>query len=458
MAANSHTNDTNSRMRLLEWQAFPVYLLLFLLCYLPVLLVPFAFADDYFFLSFSLHDRDFPLQYWPMFVTAGRPFFTLFWWFYSLFVHKIADLALLRLLGIVSLALLAFCLYKTMMAAGWRKSIALLIPIIICTMPAFQVYISWATISCAVILTVIAGASVYLGEQAYAKSYGLSKYLLWLSSVITLLVALAVTQCNPMFFWVFVAIILFRPDNIPVDYLRRFFWYLTIFLSSCALDFAIAEISKAAYGVQSMASERAHLTHHVWKKIIWFINEPLNYTLNFQQLMPSSCLAICLGILILLGLSLYLRGKPIKILIALGFIPLCYLPNLVIAENGASYRTTAALSAILVLYALFAIYGFRTVVLNKRYHFIFVTVLAIFTMISYGIAYRHVFIYFAIQQGVEIKILESTLSSNMQQKRIFSLWNQIPFSQRPRYDEFWCSSMSLPGLQKHILYVVQHEK
>ena len=435
-----------------------IYFAIFILCYLPVLLIPFAFSDDYFFLSFSQHDRDFPLQYWAMFITAGRPIFTLFWWFYSLFVHKIADLVFLRLLGIGSLTLLALCLYKTMVAAGWRRSVAFLVPILICTIPAFQVYISWASISCTVILAAIAGTSVRIATEGYSERNKSKKCLQWLAATMILLIALAITQCNSMFYWVFVAIILFRPKDMNSDYDKRFLWYLTIFLCSCVFDFFIAEAGKVIYGTQSIAIERTHLTHHFWKKILWFVQEPLTYCLNFQQLMPSPRLAIWLAIIILIGLTFHLNRNPRKIGVALSLIPLTYVPNLAIAENWASYRTTAALSAILVLYAVFAMYGFYKAFLREKHYFVLPRVLAVLAVISCTVVFRNVFIYFAFPQAIEMRLLRSTMHSELFHKKILPLWAQLAFAPRLRYDEFGCSSMSQPAIEKHILCVLQREK
>lgn len=95
------------QLRLVDW-GLPAYLLLFSSCYLPVLLVPYAFPDDYSYLHASLTDPGFPNSAFPGLAAAGRPLCMLYWWFYSIFIRRIADFALLRLLGIVGVSLLAF--------------------------------------------------------------------------------------------------------------------------------------------------------------------------------------------------------------------------------------------------------------------------------------------------------------------------------------------------------------
>jgi hypothetical protein len=94
----------------------------------------------------------------------------------------------------------------------------------------------------------------------------------------------------------------------------------------------------------------------------WFLHQPVVNGLNFTNIQPDPAVAIWFGVAILLGLWCYFDGNRRerigKVVIALALIPLTYLPNLLVAENWASYRTTIALGALIVLYLVLAIQGF----------------------------------------------------------------------------------------------------
>jgi len=331
------------------------------------------------------------------------------------------------------------------------------VPVMVCTTPSFQVYISWAVISVTIALTVLAGLSVSCGTKSYESLNNKWKIFWWVSATVILFFALATTQCNPMFFWVFVVILLFRPSGIVDDYPNRFIWYFSIFSSSCAVDFAVAEVGKTVYGIHAIAKERTHLTHHFAKKIVWFVNEPLTYALNFWHLRPSSGLAFGMGILILFGLSLYLLRRMGAILLALIILPLSFLPSLAIAESWASYRTTAALSALVIFLGLFTFHGFRQTILHGRYEKLFVIAIAMLTGVSCATAFYNVLQYFAIPQAVELRLLK-LVSSKANHQKILSDWEQITFCHLHRYDEFGCSSISQPGVRNHMLDIINEEK
>jgi len=60
-------------------------------------------------------------------------------------MRDIGDLRYLRLLNIVSIAFLAWCLYRTLVLTGWTDVHSLLLSLIVVLMPAFQVYVSLTT-------------------------------------------------------------------------------------------------------------------------------------------------------------------------------------------------------------------------------------------------------------------------------------------------------------------------
>ena len=62
--------------------------------------------------------------------------------------------------------------------------------------------------------------------------------------------------------------------------------------------------------------------------------------LNFNNLLPSLDIAMLVGAFIVTGLFLNFRGdlwrRLAMLVLALALVPLCYMPNLFVAENWAS--------------------------------------------------------------------------------------------------------------------------
>jgi hypothetical protein len=447
-----------------EW-GLVAYLVLFLICYSPVLIIHYAFSDDYYYLASACRKPEFPLCEWPSVLVAGRPLYIgLLYWCYSLCVHNIANFAVLRLQGILLLVLLAFCIYKAMSACGWNRTIAFGTAAIICTMPSFQVYIAWATVSPTILLTILAGASAYLSGKAFNGTRMLSRCMFWLIAVITLSGVLAVYQPPAMVFWLFVAIALFGPGSIQPECLKRFCCYLSVFGSACAIDFAVAQVGKSIYGPLWIDAGRTYLTHHIMRKIAWFIQEPVTNSLNFVCLFPGHITgyitAFLAGVAILVGLAFYLKGKPIdrliQFIIALCLIPLAYLPNLLVAESWATYRTTIALSSLFVLYAIFALEGFHKKIFGEKYYPVLAKTIVALSVISSCVAFHNVFAYFAFPQALELSLLRVMNSINCPVSALLEYKKEL--APGVRYDEFGCSSVKKDYLRNPVLYVVQKFK
>ena len=112
----------------------------------------------------------------------------------------------------------------------------------------------------------------------------------------------------------------------------------------------------------SRGGERSALANDWAGKAGWFMQEALSRSLNLANLSVSRLLAFGVGIFILLGLLLYFRGSFKRRVgmtgLALVLLPIAYLPNLVTAENWASYRSLGAITALVVLYVFLALHGF----------------------------------------------------------------------------------------------------
>ena len=117
--------------------------------FLPALIVPYAFSDDYMLLSIA--DGQGPNPYFGNhivdFATAnGRPFQGILVGPVFSAAGSIDNLRFVRLIGVVGIVALALLLQTTLVRSRIRPGLAGLIAVLVCTLPAFQVYASWAVL------------------------------------------------------------------------------------------------------------------------------------------------------------------------------------------------------------------------------------------------------------------------------------------------------------------------
>src|SRR3954467_8106537 len=106
---------------LTRWQAFASLSAVLLLCYVSVLVTPYAFSDDYALLSTSLRG-EMALE-WATKTAQGRPTHALL---LNLFFRQsnVGDLCYLRLLGVGGIIFLAWSLYRTLVRMGWSSNLS----------------------------------------------------------------------------------------------------------------------------------------------------------------------------------------------------------------------------------------------------------------------------------------------------------------------------------------------
>ena len=269
-----------------------------------------------------------------------------------------------------------------------------------------------------------------------------------------------------MFFWVFAAIILFKPvgtSSVPErlkEQASLFAKLFAVFSSACVLELGVFEWAKRYFGTAALLPQRSHLTTHIAAKVHWFIGGPLVDALNFQRLQPSHRVAFLVAAFIAIGLLLYLKGNIYQRLLqwaaALCLIPLSYLPNLAIAEDFVTYRTEAGLTALLVFYLFIAGAGIAQT-FNKP---LFPAILGCFTALAAGITLilvnYNVNTFFVLPQALELALMKSQLDGDFGQqikgspvllKRNDTL---APFS---RYDEFGLPSLCQPWVPAPVIFL-----
>lgn len=435
----------------------------FALIYAPVLFTPYLFSDDYCLFAQAIRGVLYPELKGA--ISAGRPVYAgaLFFGFGS--VGSIVDFRIIRLISILGIATTAWVFYLFLSRAGWSRKAALACSFVLGTMPPFQLYASWAVCFPYSWVTAITGLSVYLVNSSLNFSLFWKRLGYFLVAMVIMLIAFNTYQPAAMFFWIFAAIKLFGNKKLSLNINRYLVYYGIMFFITAGFAFILQRVFMSVYGSPEIF-QRAKLTFDVIARLKWFIREPLLNALNFSNIYPSIWLAVVAGLVIAIGLWLYIPGfekrKIIWFLVMLLLIPLTYLTSLVVAEGWAIYRTQVALTSLLTLYMFFAIRGLWQVIPLPKWVEI-KNVLMIGIPIITGLwATYNVTVGFAIPQYTELTMIQSQISQNpLAKTKIIYLipaadWHDyIP--PMTRYDEFGLPSTIQNWARENAVYVLLNE-
>ena len=411
--------------------------LILLVCYAPALLTHYGFSDDYTLLAEGM-DGGTSQQWFAL--ACGRPIYSAF--LYAAFhsVSHIDQLGYVRLFGILAIGWLAGQFYRALVVRGWNEYQSLSLAVILTTMPVFQLYAAWATLSLHVPGALLACAACSVAERGYEAPP--SRRRGWLAGWAAFLVLASSTlhQSAAMFFWVFTAITVFRPDATPREARRQLVWHGAICLVGLAAAFGVFRLGTAIVGRLSL--DRAELTIDPWAKLWWFVSEPLVNALNMALLFPRRRYALLAWVLLAIGLTRYFRGSwtdRIRLgLLAALLMPLSYLPNLLTAESWATYRTTCALTSLVVVYAFFAVQGYGSLLRTRLAARILNSGYCGAALVCMALAIYQVQAFVTQPQGQELALLRQQLARAdfTHAKQVILLCPPEPPFEARRYDEF----------------------
>ncbi len=453
------------------WPALGLFLAVFLTAYAPALMTPYAFLDDYVWLhSALLGDVGGIIAK----IKSGRPLYGLLldvMTLSSAAVRDISDLCYLRFLGIVGIAVLAWSMFRLLLRTGWEHAQSFFLSVILCTTLPFQVYAAWAVTAFYPYSALTSILAFALAEWAFKEQGCLLKWLIGTGASLALLTALTIYQPAAMFFWVFAAVILLKPDMPLYDVLRRFGWYGLIVMVGMLLGFVVYQLGSSLY--PDVPVRTVLVVQHIPAKAVWFLCEALPNALNFALLSPAHWLfsdgspvrsafqrtvdmviawSVC--VLIVGGLMLYVRGtrreRLWKLGIAGALLPLSYAPNLLVAENWASYRTLSSLTSIVVVYAFFAFQGYAQCLRRSLSPASMNAIMGGIAIACALSAAYHVRTYFVVPQVRELELMRSQLSeeelSGVRGIHVIRPGWQNTLAPLVRYDEFGLPSSSHAAL------------
>ncbi len=325
--------------------------------FLPAVIVPYAFSDDYADLWMVVSGEpsaQFGKNVLDASAITGRPFSgLLITWFFKA-AGTIENLRFVRLFAVLTIVALALLLHLALVRSRIKPALAALIAVLVCSLPAFQVYGSWAVLFSSPLAALLAGGASLFVVAAIDGPRELVRDRL-VGATGLLLAALLIYQPAAMFFWVFFAVALVGAVQDSKRSLRMVRTHFGVAGVALALAYLQIKLTVHFMGTATTGAARNSITHDVAGKAHWFFHEPLYQSLNLFDLTPSRWFAALVATVASGGTLLWLlrRGaRPLLyVAIALILIPLTYLPNLAVTENWAAYRTRVSLSSLIALYA-----------------------------------------------------------------------------------------------------------
>lgn len=458
--------DERINTRLPSWRTAVLLAIVLFVTYAPILIVPYAFMDDYSLLFAAVRPQSWErTQERVLKIADGRPLFAFLidGAYHSL--SSIADLRYLRAGGVFGISLLAWSLCRQGVRAGWGYHPSLFLSIVICTLPPFQVYASWAISAFTPFAALIAGNAFVLAESGIDKQKVWSRWIHAIGAVSLFLVALLIYQPAAMFFCVFAALVLLKSQVSPHFLLRRLCWHGGVMSVGLLAGFGVSKLGTALYERELLGPSRIHLTADPWRKAVWFLYEPLACALNQINLFPRWWSSLGMLIFITFGMLLYFhetRGERLwKLILCFSLLPVSYLPNLVAAENWAAYRTQSALAALVAVYTFFALWGYGRTVSRSTPICSVVGMFGIVALVSVLCAVHNVSMYFALPQLLESSWLRKQLAqrdlSHVSSIYIIGSRREDLLAPSWRYDEFGFPSSAAAWVPKPAVYLLLRE-
>ena len=260
------------------------FLAVFLACFAPVLVADYGIWDDYG--RTRLVER--PHGSLKAVVREGRPLRALLLRTSLQVVTEVERLRYLRLASVLGIALLAWCVFRALAYAGWRRFPSACVAVIAGAALPFQVHAAWAICAPHLLAALAAGLAFLLCERGLAAaSRPRSRRLAAAGAILALFAALAVYQPMAMFFWVFAAAVLLQPDTAPRDMLRRLGWYCAIALAAMLAWFVMHRLCLILVPGDSV---RTGLVRDLPTKAAWFLSIYLPNAVNFVLPSPSHLL------------------------------------------------------------------------------------------------------------------------------------------------------------------------
>lgn len=411
--------------------SFILFFIIYLLTYGVAISADYAFSDDYTFFNDMGHSNPVPLI--VGIVQGGRPIYAIYSLIFCL-AGSIADLGWIRLISIFGTAAFA-----SLMCYNLKKYTSIPLGVIYpaaiaCGLsPAFQVYSAWTVTSIFPWAAFLAGLSALCLPSKIDFQRIATSFVLLVCSVF-------IYQPAGMVFWAFLLprVLLEGSGSNQLKLLVR---SLIVMGAALIVDFGSSKIlPKILFSNLPQFSRSALVTDYAGK-IEWFLKEVIPDSLALFSITPRTwCISLVVFVIIAAIILKYKRPiSIIKNLAIIGAIAiLAYLPNLIIKESWASYRSQVGLDSVIIILFFISIYDICRVAKLKLLSVGFACAILIVGCLT---AHRNVDDYFVKPQVKELMLMENYLLSQkaLYQAQQFYL---VPSSWKDRlspvlrYDEF----------------------
>lgn len=336
------------------------YVAVFFLAFFPVIVTPFGFYDSYLVLNNSDTGNMWQGVY-PS-VAGGRPLFALLETLALRPLSTIGDLRYLRFDGALGIALVAWTIYFLLRRAGVARWPAILLPIFVCTLPPFQVYVSWAECAIfpyAMLLSIAAYFILVAATQRFHERF---------ATVGLVAAAIALQAASMMTYQpAAMTIIAFLAGHLMLygskQSLRRQATIGALVMSavgvSLGIDFVASRILPSLLYPADDSLSRAAVTSAPLQKAAYFTSTALPRTFDLYLLSHDhrliAAVAAVTATLFVGGVWLMsrdpkhpreVRWRLLRTLCVLACLPLAYAPNLLVNEDWASFRTLTGMEMI----------------------------------------------------------------------------------------------------------------
>ncbi len=443
---------------LYQFAIFSSLTVLLLLVYLQVTNGHYFYGEEYVGIwtgKQSLISKKSFIPYMQEVPFEGRPLYTAYFYLtFSKYINSRKSLEAantVRLVGIISLGMLAYVLYLIFRIHKFGNVEAFLLSILICTLPPFQIYVS--RLSCfifiySVLLSSISALILFKIMFSEDEITRISKISCIILAIGLLVIALNIYQSTVMVYWAFVLIPLMKLGNEDFSKKKmslRLALYFSIGFIAMAIYHKMTEIFIAFTGDMFRNSFQrrgvfiSFTISDIKSEIIEFINYPFFTALNLWNLFPSLEIGLCVGIIILTGLSFSFVSALLqpttkkqrvnslfnlfyKYAFALVVLPLSYMPFIIIREN-LSIMIPKHRSIIGVIVAVFLLFywGLRNtgVLIGTVFNFskkmqqkILIISLVILTVITTLLANSNVERYFVKLRTNELQYIKDVIQEH----------------------------------------------
>lgn len=411
--------------------SFFLFLIVYVITYGVVVSADYAFSDDYTFFNDMGHSNPMPLIIGI--VQGGRPIYAIYSLIFSL-AGDISDLGWIRLISIFGISSFALLMYHNLkrytnipLGVIYPASVA-------CGLsPAFQVYSAWTVTSIFPWAASLAGLSALsLPEKTDFQRVA--------TSLALLVCAVFIYQPAGMVFWAFLLPrILLRGTSL--NQLKLMIRSLFVMGAALVVDFGSSKILPRVFFSDLPQFNRSALVTDYVGKAEWFLEEVIPNALNLFSISPNVW-HILLVVLMIIAACIVKFNRPLIVIknlsIVGAIIILSYLPNLIIKESWASYRSQVGLDSVIIILVFMSIYELCYITKLK---FVCTVIPCIYLTIGCFVAHRNVNEYFVKPQVKELTLVENYLLSQrgLYQAQKFYL---VPSSWKDqlspvlRYDEF----------------------